>query len=444
MTKPRLDGLYLLLLGSVAFLLLGTIMVNANAAAMVDFKVLYYPARCLIQHGDPYNEAEVMRISQAEAGANTWDPANVRHIGRYIYFPTTFSVSVPLAMLPWGLARALWITLTVASLLLASLLMWDIGAGFAPVLSGALIGFLLANSAFLMTVGNAAGIVISFCVIAAWCFFRERFALAGVLCLALSLGIKPHDAALVWVYFLLAGGVYRKRAIQALLVVLALSLPAVLWVSHVAPDWMQELHANVLAFSVRGGISDPALASRGGRALGMMINLQTLVSAFRDDPRVYNPVTYLVCAPLLTVWAFVTLRFRSSPRRVWLALAAISALSMLPTYHRAQDAKLLLLAIPACAMLWMEGGLLGWLALLVNALALVLTGDLVWILLFSLVDRLHLPAPGLAGQLVTAMQVFATPVILLVMGVFYLWLYMRRSSAGETGIRGHETIPESS
>jgi len=45
---------------------------------------------------------------------------------------------------------------------------------------------------------------------------------------------------------------------------------------------------------------------------------------------------------------------------------------------------------------------------------------------------------------VTAMQVFATPVILLVMGVFYLWLYMRRSSAGETGIRGHETIPESS
>ena len=36
------------------------------------------------------------------------------------------------------------------------------------------------------------------------------------MCLAISLMLKPHDAGLVWLYFLLAGGIYRKRALQAL------------------------------------------------------------------------------------------------------------------------------------------------------------------------------------------------------------------------------------
>jgi len=38
MTKARLDGLYLLLLGSVAFILLGTALENAAPAPLVDFR----------------------------------------------------------------------------------------------------------------------------------------------------------------------------------------------------------------------------------------------------------------------------------------------------------------------------------------------------------------------------------------------------------------------
>jgi hypothetical protein len=66
MIKARLDGLYLMLLGSVVFLSLGAILENATSARMVDFKGLYYPARCLIQHHDPYNESEVLPIYQAD------------------------------------------------------------------------------------------------------------------------------------------------------------------------------------------------------------------------------------------------------------------------------------------------------------------------------------------------------------------------------------------
>jgi hypothetical protein len=136
----------------------------------------------------------------------------------YVNLPTTFIVIAPFAMLPWGPAHVLWMTLTAVSLILAAFLVWNLGASYAPNLSLFLICILLANCQMVFYGGNAAGIVIGLCVVAVWCFLRERFVLAGVLCLAISLAIKPHDAGLVWLYFLLAGGVYRKRALQTLLV----------------------------------------------------------------------------------------------------------------------------------------------------------------------------------------------------------------------------------
>ncbi len=427
MTKARLDGLYLLLLGCVAFIFLGILAENVNAASMVDFRAIYYPARCLIQHCDPYNEVEVQRITHAEGGERSSDTAMVRQIvTRYIYLPTAFSFTVPFAMLPWGPAHLLWLALTVAGLILASLLIWEICADFAPVLSGALIGLLIINSEVVIMIGNAAGITISLCVASVWCFVRGRYVPIGILCLGMSLALKPQDVGLIWLYFLLAGGVYRKHALQALVATVALSLPGVLWVWQVAPHWMQEWHSNIVAFSGHGGLSDPSLASKGGHALGMMVNLQTIISVFWDDPRIYNLTSYVVCASLLLVWGFVTLRTSPTPRRLWLGLAAIAALSLLPIYHRQQDTKLLLLTVPACVLLWTEGGLIGWLAVVVNTIGLVLTGDLVWIFMFSLFANLHLSTVGVAEKLLTAAQVFAMPTILLVMGIFYLWIFVRR------------------
>jgi hypothetical protein len=431
MTSARLDGLYLLLLGGIVFIFLGILAENVNPASMVDFRALYYPARCLIQHCDPYNEGEVLRITHAEGGEHPGDSAKIRQIvTRYIYLPTAFSFTVPFAVLPWEPAHLLWLVLIVGSLILASLLIWELSADFAPMLSGALIGLLLINSEVLVMISNAAGIAISLCAAAVWCFARRRFVPVGILCLAISLAVKPQDAGLVWLYFLLAGGVYRRMALQTLLATVALSLPAILWVWHVAPHWMQEWHSNILAFSTHGGLSDPGLASRGGgHALGMMVNLQTAISAFWDDPQIYNPVSYLVCGALLLVWGVVTLRTPPTPRRLWLGLAAIAALSMLPVYHRQQDTKLLLLTVPACAMLWAEGGLIGWFALVVNAAGFVLTGDVSRPILLAFIEHLQLATMGLPVRVLMAAQVFPTPLMLLAMGIFYLAIYLRREPA---------------
>jgi hypothetical protein len=430
MTKERLDGLYLLLLGSVVFILLGAALENGTTERMMDFKGLYYPARCFIQHCDPYNESEVLRIYQADRADHSSDTDRVRQIAtRYVYQPTAFSFTVPFAMLPWGAAHRLWITFTVGSVIFGAFLMWNLGVNYAPAVSGFLIGFLLANSEVLVITGNAAGIAISLCLVAVWCFIRERFIPAGILCLAVSLAVKPHDTGLIWLYFLLAGGVFRKRALQILLATIAIILPTVLWVCHVAPNWMQEMHSTLLTYSVHGGLNDPGLASKGAHGLGMLLNLQAVLSIFWDDPRIYNSASYLVCALLLIVWIFVTLRLRSTPTRTWLALATIAPLSMLPIYHHLYDAKLLLLTVPACAMLWAEGGLIGRLALLINTAGFVLTGDLPWAIFLASISHLHLPATSLSQQILVAAQVFPAPLILLVMTVFYLWVYARRSFA---------------
>jgi hypothetical protein len=257
-----------------------------------------------------------------------------------------------------------------------------------------------------------------------WCFLREKFIPLGILCFALSLASKPHDTGLVWLYFLLAGGMFRRRAVQTLLVTAAISIPMFVWVWHLAPNWIRELRSNLASFAVPGGMNDPGLASSGAHGLGMLVSLQTIISVFWNDPRIYNIASYVVIGLLLVVWGILVLRFPQDTGRAWLALASIAALTMLPIYHRQQDTKLLLLTVPACAMLWSEGGIVGRLALLINGAAFVLTGDLAWAVFFSVMNGLHLVSSKPLSRILIVAQVFPVPLILLATGVFYLWVLM--------------------
>jgi hypothetical protein len=432
MTKARLDGLYLLILGGVIFLMLGALLERANPAPMSDFKAIYYGARCVLQHSNPYQDGEILRVYEADGGQFPADPVIAQSARRAVVvcinLPTALFFVAPLALLSWGPAYVVWMILMAASLMLAAFLMWDLGAGYSPAVAGILIAFVLANSEVLVIIGNAAGIVISLCLIAVWCFLKNRFVAVGVVCLGISLAIKPHDGGLVWLYFLLAGGAYRKRAMQSFGVAAVLSLLAVLWVSQVAPHWIGELHSNLAATSARGDLNDPGPASMGAHTLGMVISLQTVISLFRDDAGFYNPVSYLIGGALILVWIVVTLRSRFSLERAWLALAAIAALSMLPVYHRIYDSKLLLLTVPACAMLWSEGRLIGKFAVLLNTAAFVLTGDLPWAIVFGLFSHFRAALPGISGWMLTAIVVFPVPAILTLLSIFYLWVYASRSA----------------
>ncbi|MFZ1087448.1 MAG: glycosyltransferase family 87 protein [Terracidiphilus sp.] len=424
MTNGRRDGLLLLVLGSVVLIFLGAALGSATGAGIVDFRSMYFSTRCLIQHGDPYTESAVFHLAQAEGGTRPWDSVGSRHIMQYIYLPTTFPVNAAFAVLPWGFASALWMALSIGGLIFASWLIWTAGAQSAPDVSGILIGFLIGNAELLMVTGNAAGLAISLCAVGVWCIFRERFVWAGMVCLAVSLAIKPQDAGLVWLYFALAGGVYRKRALQTLLLTFALGLPGVVWVGSVAPQWRSEWHSAVQMLSAHAAMSDPGPASAGAHGIGMMLGLQTVFSVFRDDPRFYDWASYLICAPLLLLWIFITLLFRPTPKRTWLALAAIAPLSMLILYHRQIDALLLLLTVPACAQLWAEGRRTGRIALPLTMAGFLVAGYLPWAILLGLLSKLHL-----SGVLMLAAQAFPAPLTLLILSIFYLWVYLRHCLA---------------
>jgi len=419
MTNARQDAFYLMLLGSIFFVLAGFATARLSYLGMDDFKLFYCASRCLIQHHDPYQASDLRAVYQAEgmelpsdprvAGWHNTEPSTDN-------FPTTFLLVAPIAVLTWKLAAAIWFVLTAGCFIVAAFAMWNLGAESAPRIYSLLIFLFLINSELLLSIGNNAGIVVGLAVIAVWCFLRERFVFAGILCLAVSLAMKPHDAGLIWLYFLLAGGAVRKRAFQTLAVVALLAVPALLWMTHVAPHWPQELHSNIAMKMSSGGIDDPSPHSGGAFGVNMIISLQVILSRFGDDPAFYNPIAYLICAALLLPWLIKTLRSRFSPTLAWFALAAVVPIAMLPVYHRCYDARLLMLTVPACVMLWKKGGPTAWCALALTLAAIVITGDIFWITVFHFTSYSY--SSALLGMI-------PAPLILLALGIFYLWIYLR-------------------
>jgi hypothetical protein len=420
--------------GKRHFCALGYVAVAREATGGLDFRALYEGAGCLLHHCDPYNPIDVRFYYVSTGDARLYPVWALYTLALLNYLPTIYPFTAPFALLPWDIAQLLWTGLTALSFLVAAYAMWRDAKNEAPLLAGCLIGFLLANSEIALSGGNAAGFVVGLCVLAAWCFLHDRFAPAGVLCLAASLAMKPHDAGLVWLYFLLAGASYRKRAWQTLAVNGLLGIAAIIWVSLVAPHWMTELRSTMAIYAGHGGANDPGITGSPdssfrsfGMAVypGMVCNLQSIVAVFCDDPKFYNPFAYLSCAQFLVIWMAATLRSSFSMARAYLALAAIVPFTLLVTYHRTTDTKLLLLAVPACALLWSDGGVMKWLAVAVTGGGIFITGDIPLVVLGIRVGNPDWAHAGFLTKVFFVLAYRPVPVLLLVLGVFYLRAYVR-------------------
>ena len=445
MTSTRRKALLCLLLSAAIFVAWGWHIAAASDSGMGAFKAIYFGARCLIEQKDPYNPAVLQQVYESEGGKFPTDPGEARFFRQAmlvcVNLPTSLLAVAPLALLPWRIASLLWMSLNALAVLLAAWLVWIVAQAAALKPATALVCLLLCNAELVLALGNLAGIVVGLTIVAVWCFLEERYVSAGILCLALSLALKPHDAGFVWAFFLLAGGVHRKRALLALAAVVAFAVPAILWVRHVSPQWFGEYRANLTALSAPGSVNDPGQRSLTFHSADSVINLQSLFSLIRDDPRFYNPAGYLTCGLLFLAGAVCVLKSRFTKQNAWIALAAIAALSMLPVYHRAYDAKLLLLAVPACAMLWAAGGRVRWFAAVITTLALLSTGDVPASVFLTLMSNFQGSFATVGGRLLTAFVFHPAPVILLATGVFYLGVYCRQTLALKTGPAGASDLP---
>jgi Glycosyltransferase family 87 len=439
--KPRLRMMIITLL-CIGFSFLSSILWSREFRATyggtnrLDLGEIYYGARTAMHHQDPYNPDAVLNSFRADGGkfpsSGAWATAII--IGVEVNLPTTLFLTVPLALLSYSVAQAVWIGLTIVLLSLAGYAIWTLADSGGRMIAGCLLCIVLTNSQQMFMVGNVAGIVVSLCILAGWCFLKDRYVPLAVVLLAVSLAFKPHDAGFVWLYFLLAGGVMRKRALQTLALTGAIGLAAAMWMHPVSPHWLQELHVNHVAVAGVGSTSDPSMAGITSGNVGAILDLQAAMSFISSNPRFYNMATYLIVGPLIAGWGWVVIRRRMTTDTALLALAAIAVLSLLPVYHRPYDAKLLLLTLPACAKLWSQGGARRWLSFGFTTAGILLTSDIVQALIVCSFVKPVMAA--LPAHKVVALSL-VPPLALLAMGCFYLWAFINNNSAESESIATH-------
>ena len=145
MTRSRVDGLCLLALGAAMFVTLGFAAEHLmGRGSLEDFKAVYYDAKCLAQHHDPYIASEVLRVYESEHGVDSSDPvfggqSQVLTLG--VYPPTALLIVLPFTLLGWELGHLVWMSLIAACFIVAAYLAWTFGANDAPLMSGSKCGF---------------------------------------------------------------------------------------------------------------------------------------------------------------------------------------------------------------------------------------------------------------------------------------------------------------
>ena len=217
-SRIRADGFYLLLLSGLVLAAMCYLLERNARAPMMDFRTAYFSAECLLRHCDPYKQSDVLALYAERADISGLSARDRLVIAGNVYPPSEFAFIILFELLPFQTAQALWFLLIAMSFTVAAAAMFDLAAAHAHRIALALLCFAVVNCQSLIHYANPGAVAVPFCLVAVWCFLRERFVLAGILLLALSLLLKPQDAALIWFYFFIAGGAYRKRALQTLLV----------------------------------------------------------------------------------------------------------------------------------------------------------------------------------------------------------------------------------
>lgn len=430
MRRKSLVPVLLILLSSGVSIVTGILLDQRSPGGTANYRAVYFAARAVLQHADPYRPADFLRVYEAENGEFPSAPDNkylfVRAVSICVNLPTTILLAAPLATLSWHASHLIWLALISIAFTVAGLLAYDLGREYAPRLSLMLVCIMLANSEVLFAVGNTAGLAVSLCVASLWCFVRQRGMWAGSALLAVSLALKPHDSGLLWLLMLTMGGRFRKGAAWSLVVVGVIALSSVLWISRVAPEWPHELSANLSLTSQRGDISDPGPTSISRRgSADVIISLQSALSVVRDHPSFYNPAAFLICGILVLGVLVRTMLKHAEFPQAWLAIAAIAALSVLPSYHRPYDARLLLLGIPGAAMLWAQHGSWFKATALLTVAASAFTADVPLAILSLLTKGRNLVAVPIPERLLLLPIARPAPLMLLLVAALFTIIYIR-------------------
>lgn len=260
-------------------------------------------------------------------------------------------VLAPIAALPWRIARVVWIALLVISV---GATIWALAraAGLGSLGSNdlrtlAFVAACLALAPFQtgLASGNTSILVIALCALAIWAARGRRDITAAVL-FGVACSVKPQLGAFLVLYYLV-----RKRwrlFTVAVATTLALNLIAIVQLHGVS--WIQDYLRNAHGVVVGNPIDDFTTVNPARFAL---INLQVPFFSITGSPSLSNWLAFGVVSLLVCVWIYWVIR-KGELAPEFLCLGAISAVALLPVYHRFYDAALL--AVPLCWCIANVGG----------------------------------------------------------------------------------------
>jgi hypothetical protein len=331
-----LAGADLLLRGPVRF---------AQHRDFNDFISPYIQSSAWLQGTDPYSPANLVRLWPIGAArpdflaTNLADGSLVYKRGIPTAYPLTcFVLLAPIAILPWHIAQALWlvVSLLAYSVMVVSLLSLT-GLRRSPQSMYAFLAFALALAPF--HTGLAAGSIVIVAVgltaSAIWAARLEHNTWAGVL-IALTIALKPQ-IGLPFLFYYVVRRKWRLSLVAVALVTL-LAAVAIIRLEVAAAPWMQSyLYDNKVLFAP-GSLGD--FTELNPIRFGL-ISLQVPAYTILGNRNTANIVAVLIASTLGIVWLFFVTR-AGSKRDELLELSALAVLSLLPVYHRLYDASLLI------------------------------------------------------------------------------------------------------
>jgi Glycosyltransferase family 87 len=312
-----------------------------SATSMSDFLPMYVQTKAWMKGTDPYSQASQVAFWPQQVFHAPLSPEYLlQRAGMPAPYPIlVFVVLVPFAVLAWAVANASLVLLDFALLFVviralmrfSGMQGWRRHAWLAAVLAFEPI---YAG----MVINNIAVLAVE-CALLAVAMSETSPRLAAPVLLALSVALKPQIGFCVLVYFLLRRFWNLVTGTVALLGIF--STVALLRMQWAHLGWMESYIRASKFFFHAGGINDfrPENLHRFD-----LINLQLVLYSLMGNAKVANIGALLLAGFLLALWLLLIFRSRRVP--ALLVVATLSAINLLPFYHRYYDATLLLL--PLC------------------------------------------------------------------------------------------------
>lgn len=197
-----------------------------------DFQAYWSASYLLLNGRDPYDQENLLEIQRAyvdsdqEVSVVVWNP------------PTTFVFLLPLAWLPFRIARPVWLLVNISLFLMSCFMLGSVylPPGRAPLLVYILLATIFPPVSGVVGIGQITFLILFGVAASVFLIRRKQFFWAGA---ALFLGsVKPHLIVLLAPYLLLYMAVRRKWSGWAGAGAVFLGCVVVLYVLR--PNWMAD------------------------------------------------------------------------------------------------------------------------------------------------------------------------------------------------------------